>query len=661
MSEDEKFFDKYIEEDTEYDEEEFDEINDKIVELIGLLDVLSTDETKHDILKLLPDSEDKGDKAFRNTVIKLISKKTGSNIKEIRMLYNNSHLTYPIELNYSTRINERTIAYLTPEGCYSITHLANKNAMNYAFKWQSFSITNKYRMQDGDEFQYDFELDGAVFEGFYMNEMKKKLYELNFQGRRGKNDISDLLNQYRDDVDDISDEINAQCGFVGLHVGTENEKWGWILPPNSKIFYAEDTMNSTLSCIEKMMDIIVENDKAKKYFQDLYDLTTVNYKDIIYAWEFASPFMHCLKSETAVMPMLAFGGPGGRGKTATTNLLTTRFFGNNIEMISEKDLFSVSRFLGSLAGSTFPVGIDECENAPTSTVPIMKHHLTSNYPFRRKKYQKLVVDAILLSAIVMNFNKHPLIFKDEAAKQRIIYLEIITEENKIVKDWGRRINKIPIGYIGKYVIEQTRFWNKDSLFDVYDKSDDHKLSTDRGCKIVKILGVGCYIAKKFFDIELDLTGIKDIIENTQIQGLDMIYESIKYQALRGSTLDELGIFRPQDWVRQKTEEIQHKGIWGVLFDTTKTASIFNQCQDLTASKRQQKTDLFKMLKYRWKDVQYKGFKFNGVSGRYIFVPNCNILGSNMSIYEYQNKTPEELKELMDDEDLEKLEIEVKMG
>lgn len=607
-----------------------------------------------DILKLIP----KGDEVLKARTFKSISNQTELNRPSIKRLYNEiqkSQLKEEIQIYvpesknfkmfYESRIDDVKKTILCDSGCFSLIETSKETKINYSYSWKLFKILGKYSLDISPEeweWRFDFVLNGVKLVNRCFEEMKDYLYNHAFQGDKGKSNITTVLELYCDDIKDYTQEINKHCGFM---------ETGWCLPPKHKFRYTEDIMNKQLRLIQKMMKLNVEESKARKYFRTLYGMTKMKHKEIIYSFFVAAPFYHCIKLFLGIMPQLALGGPKGSGKSSISKIGTKKIWGNCKQIESADAVKTTSRFSGAIAGSTFPVAIDDCEKLPIILTDILKTHATGVAPFKRKKGQKLVVDTILLSAVAENFNILPKHFKDVSSRDRLIYIEALLLEPQKVKNWGSILYKIPDGYIGKYLIESTKDWNIEFLMEKVPSFSNLSLKGTRSKNIAKIIQFGGWMIEKFFGIQVNLKNLKSIISGTKEMGTEQIVESIKHMALKGLEYDHFDKFRPTDWVRQPTLTKKYKKVHGMLIDVARKTELMGQFEDFDTAKRVSLKDLTYQIKEVWDDVVYSTFSYEGVKRKYIFIPSSRIIDRDMDLNEWYNLNSEEKEKLITDNEL----------
>lgn len=215
-------------------------------------------------------------------------------------------------------------------------------------------------------------------------------------------------------------------------------------------------------------------EEVKRYFKELYNNTGIQYKDLIFAFGLYQPFGHALKAHTNLQPILTMEGLPGVGKSEATDMITLGFWGNHT-LLAISELASQSRAKGFLASSTFSIGIDDAEDMKEFLKGILKTLTTKTVNFvvkgGGKTKQEYVVDRPYCSMLIPNFNTRADMFKeDDALGTRNINLKITQLEEKF--NWGKVYKSKPSGYIGRYIIEQTKRWNLENLVDIYENASN---------------------------------------------------------------------------------------------------------------------------------------------------------------------------------------------
>jgi len=622
------------------DENDFTE-RDQLFQDIKLVirripDSFSTSEIND--LFMMIDKESPADHKFLKKCLKESLGITAKEYDQFWTKYNNKIILSPFnpaKWHFQSEINNSTTSHLIGSSCY-LEKTTKKGEVYYEilYKWELFKILGRYQdiiNEDEElEWRYDINLNGNDIFNLSFGDMKETLKMNCYQSSRGASYITDVLQQYCKTIPII--EIEKYCGFMPK---------GWRLPPDYRFRPREDNIKKNIKQVQKMMKLECDEEKAIGYFQEIYDMTKISNKGIIFSFFLIAPFLHTYKQLYPTMPQLAFGGTNDTGKSIMTQIGCEKLY--NITMESANSIKSASRLMGALSGSTFPVGIDDAERFSRNLSDIMKSHATMNNPFKRKKGQKLDIFTIMLGSVILNFNLLPAYFKDPANRDRLIYIEPEIDAKDLDPLYKVKLNRIPDGYIGRYIIDQTKDWTMETIRELCESFDVNRFDGSRSKNSARCVMLGKYLINQLFKIEVDLSDLEGILEISKSIGLDQLTESIKYMAIQGLELDSLGRFRANSWIRDETlcKYYKKENLYGILIDITRKTEILKQYDNQEISKDTSMNIFYKMLSAKWKKCLYKTFKYNGVSKRYIFIPSEYIIERNISLKKWYNMTEEE--------------------
>jgi hypothetical protein len=208
-------------------------------------------------------------------------------------------------------------------------------------------------------------------------------------------------------------------------------------------------------------------------------------------------------------------------------------------LVASGEQGSVSQMKGRLASSTFGVAYDEAEAMRKEIKSILQTMVTKSNSFQQKGKgdggQQYTVDHEYCSPSVWNFNKKPPFFYDPTASaflERIILLkmEVLAQESP---EWKHHSSSKPLGYLGRYLIDCTKEWSQQQLIQIYEDTNEYGFTTGKARRLVKVLGIGKYIAKEFFDVVLEYEDLHKIIDETQSVVADETLDSIIYLIQHG--------------------------------------------------------------------------------------------------------------------------------
>lgn len=603
-----------------------------LMESIELLDDKTSDD---EIITLINENFNGEDEDTVNTFIKEISKNTNRSVIDLRIIHNDIFPGNNLELIYSADIIVgRKQGILSPEGF--ITNLFNKkmeivSTVN-SYVWDDFKIINKYQQFEEQETQYDFIVNGILYSNLSFSEMKKDL-AANAFSTGGKDEITSVLLAYIKDIPDISSLLSE---YIGFHDS------GWEMPfLGHKFRYKEAMMKESLKLITKNYLQDIDYKKAIEYFQKVWEMTTISHKGIVFAWNIIAPFLDVIKRYIKCQPLLDLDGGFDTGKSTIEDFFIEKVWGNWEGSFSSGQMESKSRWMGALSASTFPLSIDEAETLPRKHTQDIKSHQTKTIHFTRKSGQKMDIHTPCVSPMNLCHNKKPSCMKLKAVRSRSIHMNITIDLSKQNFDWDLYVKEIPAGYIGKYIVEKTLDWTGKKLMELIKTMPRLDLKYSRQRKIGRIIHLGKYLIKELFDIEVDISELKKVLETTLTAGLEEIFETIKYQAIQGL---ELWTEKSIDWVKQKTILKRYKGNNGILIDHVRKIELMRFCKGFDEAINTSLGDLHNDLKDKWPDCVHGSIRNNGKSGKYIFVPSKYICGEDINLLKWFNiSTQEKLK------------------
>ena len=119
------------------------------------------------------------------------------------------------------------------------------------------------------------------------------------------------------------------------------------------------------------------------------------------------------------------------------------------------------------------------------------------------------------------------------------------------------------------IYDYTKNWTSDDLERIYDKADNMgRISSSRDEIIIKTLGVGKYLMKKIFGIDLDISELPSLIKNTKMIGLNELESIVRYVIKHGQYREvQFGDtkylkFNPKSWIRHPIHKVQTKILEG---------------------------------------------------------------------------------------------------
>lgn len=525
--------------------------------------------------------------------------------------------------------------YFCPDGVHLLTYRTKSGNLTCGhvriYTWNDFKITSfffeKNSHRKGIIKRFTFVLNGVPYPDKLWDEMIHILQNRVCDTPNRKNLILNLLNQYIEHEEIPERKIADVVGF------TEN---GWQLPDKYYFVPGNDIRESIEEDIRKMIEKpVLSQETITNFVRKMYEITSISYKDYIFAYGFIAVFLFALRTATKLMPFLALGGPGGKGKTAIEEFFTVKMWGNIPEIIGSAIMEAEPRVQGTLTGSTMPVCIDDCQDLKDFVTGIFKRYTTA-----REKVKKLnpdqtkKMDCEYCSPVMMTFNALPRLFEDPQFRQRVILLDI--SEVKQNEEWLTVYNSIENGAIGRYIIEITRNMSFEELLRLYQKMDNMGLKDNRQKTIARIMNLGKHFAKEWFGLELNISKLPDLISQTLQAGNEQISDLIKDQIRESADFiqNDGGIWvnpNPRSWVvfpvrshdirLPETKQLAK----GYLYTTENAIDLAKRLNKNT--KEISLKTLALLLQTEWKSIKEGTFWTPLGSKRGIFIPYGEMMSS----------------------------------
>jgi hypothetical protein len=442
----------------------------------------------------------------------------------------------PITINdhiYHAQRSASEETFLDP--CHGIIHRnwienAKKEGhwnASWLYHWSNFDIRGQFR-DDLDNEYYIFDLNGIRYqETFDGMEKRMRRYYVSSAGTALKNDV---LNPYLNQSPIL--DVGRVMGFTDS---------GWKNPPDIPFTFPHGSiMYKGKSNISKILSKSFEVSELDDYLpklQNLYDLTTIPFKDIIYCFGASAPFCHCLQTHTRLRPMLAITGPqGGKGKTIISELITSKWYGTfgiiNGGDITEPSLRQYDQT------TTCPILIDEVADLNDRCASYLKSTTgapngDNNKLGSGEGGQEISNSGEGTSAIVVTTNKTWNLMSLPAFRQRVINTEITEYPKK--EGWEFAYEKLQQGEFLRCLIHFTTDWDNHSLYELYDHQDKLGFNGDdwRKAVITRDIEIGYHILTEFFKLSIDLKQLqRDIIlclNKTNLTGTDSLREFLHDQ------------------------------------------------------------------------------------------------------------------------------------
>lgn len=429
------------------------------------------------------------------------------------------------------------------------------------YKWTHFEI--KLRYKDQEEWMYQFLLNGDAYMGT-LAEMKERLdSQYSYQRSGYKTSLNTVLNLYIDTIP-IS-ERERMMGFTAK---------GWRFPPQHLFAFVEGSHVKMHDKLKTLFSIPLEEKDyqlIKRQVQNLYESTTIPYKGIIWSWGLIAVFMQQLCRDTALKFYLCLSNTQNTTfKSAAIRMITCKFYGHMKDIVNASKFNYSSQVDGLMTGCTAPFGLDEADQLNETQLPKVKGNTTSaeqttSRKGKGKAGQGYSLDEEYCNVMAMSFNKAAKWFEDTAFLTRI--LNLIIERAEANPRWKLDYDALPDGYFWRYLVKYTETWTPEYLWERLHNTPIPTDLDDRGVKIYRMLYLGKEILLEIFGIDVDLTGLKEAIQQTVIYGSETTIEYLKEQIRFGSYQINAndcntGIFDPrpcETWIKSPVCTTMYKG------------------------------------------------------------------------------------------------------
>ena len=559
--------------------------------------------------------------------------KENEDLKEYLKKYEEELLDAESEVIYeSIALKDAITIVLSNRGVFFQKLVKGFLIVENIYSYKNFEITGRYTLNDENEEVnefFTFILNNITYNMKTFVEMKQILKEQAYHNRTGSSYITVVLRRYADQFP--AQKIREACGFL---------EEGWVLPPEQ--FNTRDHLaNKDIKRIHEMLELEPDETKARIYLKQLYNMITIDHKDIFFAYFLSAPFYHALKKNFKIMPVMVISGEKGTGKSIISEVSTEKAY--NLEYSSDDLISTPSRFMSYFSATTFPKAVDELEvNKDDKIRGTIKSHAVMNVPFIRKNSrQETIINTVLHSPIIMNFNYKLPFLRERAMKDRILDIEL---KNKAIgyNGWERDYNKIENGVIGRWLIEATKSWNLKKILDIiYDENNtivDYSITDSRQRGILALLMFGAYISEKIFGLILDTTEFKGLVKTSIIKDKKEFITIVKEMAIFGCNRDSYSQFKPIDWVKSPTFTIFSKKVdkFGILLLSSHKDMILRKI-DPGRRNRMSMSNFCEYLRDYFPDTHMGVFKIKidgkMKSARGIFLPVLDIFGVDTDLYE----------------------------
>jgi hypothetical protein len=490
------------------------------------------------------------------------------------------------------------------------------------WEWDSFRLLQVLKDKSDTEvvYRYNYEFNGDFFQDKSLEYMRESIFVAHCKSTgKDKQIFGPLIQEYQKKGRIPIMDYTPVWGFT---------REGWRMPDQYYIKFTP-VQAKIRRCAYKMIQLKTTTAEAQELMDELYGATTILYKDILYAHSMIMPFLYALRDYTDIIPWLGLGSPNfNTGKTPAGIMITTKIW-NNLERayITKDEANAESRIGDYLTASTFGVMIDDCGDLHDNILNTLKSYITGDAGILRKSVdQTAKIDRSFTSALVMSYNKTPVLMDDTAFLSRGVHvpvLEVPTEAQ--VKRFKVIWQRIPRGYFGRYIYEKLKDLQPEDLIAEFDVIPEwSEAPYPRSNKIYKLLKLGAILFEKVFGIRLDLSQLPYLIKKTLEMGSDDIFTIVTLQIEDGRLIpyrdgysgDVSYNFSPKrKWITAPVMVKSTKKFDGYVYTADNLTDLINRLkisQDLPALKE--------ILAKRWPDVQYTTIKFDKRSYKCVFIP-----------------------------------------
>jgi hypothetical protein len=468
-----------------------------------------------------------------------------------------------------------------------------KTTIRHVWYWQSFVVHRVLIEKIGEEKKeyYDFTIDGNHVNYLTMDDIVKLLYPTH-SGSSGeeKNKFGPVIKELAR-VDNIPTvEFSTFCGFG------EN---GWVMPgTDHEIRFNRGLQEKQRPGFEKLMAMKVKRKKAKEYMKLLHDNTSIDHKDQFFARAIVQVFLNALMPYTHLSPIFSAIGPGGEGKSPMMQIMTRKIWGVPEKLFKAETFNSEARFGEYFSLSTFASVIDDSQDLRDTVMNTIKSMVTVEINnTRMTKERGIDTDKPMISSLNLTYNRRIAMFDDEAMLTRLYEVRVETKPTVAQLALFNQIESVPNAYIGRYIIKRTQSWTIKDLLLRYESIPNMPGIIDvRANTMYKLQMLGGLLMKEIFDIDLNLSDTRQIIEDTRQIKNDDMFNTLIDQVIDG----QLGRKERPHWIDNDIKIGQYKEQDGILYSARNLADLRKHMGVNIKSL----DDLYLKVKYKWPMVHY---------------------------------------------------------
>ncbi len=486
----------------------------------------------------------------------------------------------------------------------------------YGWPIGEFKITGVFEDPDyPGEYTYNVEYCGREFSNVTETEITHQIMPRCMLKAHYRHILGPCIAQYVRDYDLPIIKMSYICGFTPT---------GWKLPPEFHIKSTSSIQKTMVKNLEKVMTMPYDPKDAIKQYQELYNATTIDHKDYIFAWALTSPFMHTIKEFLHFWFNLSiYSSKPQMGKSMAAEEATVKFFGHLYAILNKDNFNSESRGGDYISSTTFPIPVDDCGELNDHMKGEMKSAATSDTRFQRKKQDgSFAIDRPYQSTCVYTSQNLPDFFQDTGFAQRLLVLHV---ESPVTIDTSngffKIFNMLTPGLIGRHLIESTKAFTEKELEEVFNTTSGCPVILDsRAQNIVKLLQLGAKFSETFFNQPLNFSDMAKIIQGSSATIYEEITGLIAQQIIESDNIDWDNPRTKNHWIDSPVEKTSKGGKYiytAVNFEDLRRKFNLAKC-DLPTLRNK--------LAIKWPDVEYKGSHHfhKNTNVAVILIPMANI-------------------------------------
>lgn len=493
------------------------------------------------------------------------------------------------------------------------------------WRWEQFEVTAVLMISDGTK-HYNLIYNGGVFENYTLESLMRVM-DSSHMSAQSKHVLGFMIDEYIKTQEVPQLECAPVCGFT---------KDGWRLPGEYIIDFAPGQQPIKLGLLE-MLAITTSEQTVKRLVQRLYESITIDHKGVFFSFIVCSPFFYALKPVSGIVPFLALASTESSvGKSANAKL--SSLFWNNLgtdEILSKNTLESEARAGEYLTASTLATIVDDVGDIDAKIMNTLKSSASNKVSFKRlNKDHNYNINKEYISPLIYTYNLQPELLNDNNYRTNGIIIPVSykpTAKERTKFDYAKQ--NIQRGLVGKYVYEVT---NTDGFYKELEQMyfiqpNLPRYQNSRQNAMYKLILLGKQLAKKFFDIDIDVSDAPKLIFGTLGLGNDEIFNIVQGYIIENLKIDWDDVDsgktkgRRANWITVPLpSKYRYKNKAGVFLTSENVTDICNRMH-VHGITKQSMTRLAQTLQSKWNSVSIGSFKMNfykkNVVREAIFIPS----------------------------------------